>query len=330
MPSKEPITVSVVIPNYNKQDLLERCLNSLYKQKIDFNFEVIVVDNASVDQSVAMVKSKFPAVKVLEMDKNYLFARACNEGIKAAKGKYIALLNNDTEVDPGWISSLKLALDEDQTAGFCASRVFFESDRIMIDSAGDSYTIAGTPRKIGHLVRDPNAFSEKRYVFGASASSSIYRRELFDMVGLFDEELFFGHEDVDLSFRAQLKGFKCLYVPEAVVYHKVSATIGKTSKDYMYLSQRNIEYVFYKNMPTRLLLKYLPLHIIFNFGALVYSIRKWRLFSFLRAKAAFLCRFDKVLSKRREVQSRRIVKDSYIDQILEKSWFRVKLKKALS
>lgn len=327
---EKTIAVSIVIPHYNKAHLLDHCLDSLYALKADFGFEVIVVDNASTDGSAALVGKKYPAVRYIVLDKNHLFARACNEGIKAARGRYIALLNNDTEVDPHWLAELKKALDNDPAAGFCASRVYFAGDRVKIDTAGDDYTIAGTPHKIGHGVRTPGAYAQRRYVFGASASSSIYRRELFDRVGLLDEDLFFSHEDVDLSFRAQLAGFKCLYVPEAIVYHHVSATIGRLSADYVYLSQRNVEYVYFKNMPARLLVKYAALHFIFNLGALVYAVRQRRLFSYLRAKTVFLSRLGVILRKRREIQRGRRVPDSYIASVLQKSWFRLKLKKALS
>ncbi|MFA5114051.1 MAG: glycoside hydrolase family 99-like domain-containing protein [Candidatus Margulisiibacteriota bacterium] len=328
--AEKTIAVSVVIPHYNKASLLDRCLETLCAQAADFDFEIIVVDNASTDGSAALVRGKYPAVRYIVLDKNHLFARACNEGIKVARGRYIALLNNDTEVDRHWLAALKTALDNDPEAGFCASRVYFADDRVKIDTAGDSYTIAGTPHKIGHGVRTPGAYAQRRYVFGASASSSIYRRELFERVGLLDEDLFFSHEDVDLSFRAQLAGYKCLYVPEAIVYHKVSATIGQLSANYVYLSQRNVEYVYFKNMPTRLLAKYAALHFIFNLGALVYAIRQRRLFSYLRAKTVFLSRLGVILRKRREIQRGRLVPDSYIASILQKSWFRLKLKKALS
>lgn len=330
MKNNNEIMVSIIIPHYNKRDYLKHCLESLFAQKTDFTYEVIVVDNASEDDSVIMVEKEFPAVKIIRMDQNYRFSKACNEGIRIARGQYIALLNNDTEVDPLWLTNLRNALDENQNVGFCASRVYFDDDRVKIDTAGDAYTIAGTAHKIGHLIREPGAFSERKYVFGASASSAIYRRELFEKVGLLDEDLFFGQEDVDFSFRAQLMGYKCLFVPEAIVYHKVSATIGYLSRNYVYLSQRNLEFVFFKNMPIKLLIKYLPVHLIYVVGAFFFSIKKLRLLSYMRGKISFLLHLPNILKKRTQIQRNKTVSDNYIDSIIGKEWFNIKLKKAMS
>lgn len=328
--SDNNVAVSIIIPNFNGRHHLQKCLDSLVTSAVDFNYEVIVVDNASKDDSVSMIKENYPHINVIRMDRNYRFAKACNEGIKVSRGKYISLLNNDTEVQPDWLQELKNALDHRPEVSSCASRVFFYDEKGMLDSVGDCYMITGSAQKIGHRVRGIDKYLEPRLVFGASASSSIYRREMIEKVGLLDEDLFFGQEDVDLSFRAQLMGHKCLYVPTAVVYHKVSATIGYLSERYVYLSQRNIEFVFFKNMPFPLLIKYLPLHFIYNLGALVFAARKGRLFTYLRAKGVFLFHLNSLLKKRREIQRSKVVSNKYIDSILEKKWLRIKLKKALS
>jgi len=324
------IEVSVVIPNFNRVSDLEKCLRSLLRLATDFVYEVIVVDNASTDNSVTMIKDLFPHVIVVEMDRNYLFAKACNEGIRSSRGRYVALLNNDAEVDPDWLQALKDTLDSHANVGSCASRVFFYDQRDTLDSVGDCYMISGSPQKIGHLVKAEGNYLAPKLIFGASASSSIYRRAMLDRIGLLDEDLFFSHEDVDLSFRAQLMGYKCLYVPTAVVYHKVSATIGYLSSNYVYLSQRNIEFVFFKNMPTRLLVKYFLIHAIYNLGVLAFAIKKGRVFAYLRSKLAFMFHFSSIMRKRRAIQRSRTVSDTYIDSILEKKWLSLKLKKALS
>lgn len=321
--------ISVIIPHYNKYDLLKACLTSVMDQKADFRYEVIVVDDASPDGSVSKVGRDFPGVKVIALAGNCHFARACNEGLKRARGEYIALLNNDTEVDPGWLGALKQALDDHPEVGFCASRVLFLKDRSMIDSAGDCYTIAGTPHKIGHRRTAHKNHLEKRYVFGASASSSIYRRSMLEEIGLFDEDMHFALEDVDLSFRAQLMGYKCLYVPDALVFHAVSASIGAHSPQYVYYGQRNIEYVYFKNLPAKLLIRYLPLHVLYVLGAFLFYLKKGRLLSFLRAKADILSLIKPLLRKRRQIQAKKRVDPGYIDRILERGWFRTKLLKAL-
>ena len=324
------IAVSIIIPHYNKWKYLQKCLQSVFQMRTRFPFEVIVLDNASLDDSVAGVKKEFPQVELVELGSNYLFAHACNVGIKKAKGKYVALLNNDTEVDPRWLEELICALENHPDVGFCASRVYFMDRLGTLDSAGDAYTIAGCPYKIGHLVDKVGAYPSDKLVFGASASSSIYRRELFDKVGMFDEELYFGQEDVDLSFRAQLMGYKCLFVANAIVRHKVSATIGYQSHKYIYFSQRNIEFVYYKNMPFILLLKYLPVHIVYVFGAMFFALKKGRILNYLHGKISFLLHLPSILHKRRIIQRTKTVSDKYIESIIEKKWFMLKLKKAIS
>jgi GT2 family glycosyltransferase len=231
-----------------------------------------VVDNASIDDSVNFNGSNYPEVRIIQLDKNYGFSKGNNEGIKVARGEYIALLNNDTEVDSNWLEALNNALDKNPDVGFCASKSIFYNNRKFIDSAGDAFTTAGVSQKIGFLKIDGPEYSVSKYVFGASASSAIYRRRMFEKVGLFDVDFFHGQEDVDISFRAQLQGFKCLYVPEAIIYHVVSASSNPNSNIYIQESQRNIEYVWFKNMPSRLLMKYFLHHIFFTLGALFYFL----------------------------------------------------------
>src|SRR3990172_13075980 len=134
-------------------------------------------------------------------------------------------------------------------------------DHTLVDACGDSYTVEGIPDKIGHLDHASN-YDDSREVFGACAGAAIYRRSMLEELAGFDEAFFIVHEDSDLNFRAQLLGYRCIYVPTAVVYHHLGATIGKGSDRAVYFSQRNTEFVYLKNMPLVLLLKYWPLHVL--------------------------------------------------------------------
>ena len=311
---------SVVVLNWNGRPLLSACLDSLRNQSWR-DFEIIVVDNGSVDGSVEFVKECFPEVRIICLGENLGFCKGNNMGIREANGEYIALLNNDTEVDPHWLEELVKALDRHPEVGFCASKIVLYDTPHLIDSAGDAYSIAGSARKIGHL---DFALKEKyrrpRFVFGACAGAAIYRRSMLEDIGLFDEDFFIIQEDVDLSFRAQLKGYKCLYVPTALVYHRLSATLKTYSTEYVYYGHRNLEFVYFKNMPFPLLLLTLPLHVIDVFLSFCFfcAIGKGRVF--LRAKWDAIKALPRVLRKRREIQRARTVSLAYLLSLLDKSW----------
>ena len=206
------VKISVIIPNFNGQRFLKTCLDSLRKQSYQ-DFEVIVVDNGSTDGSIKYIAENYPEVRIIPLIKNFGFSRAVNEGIKVSRGKYIALLNNDTEADPEWLKELYYALERNPELGFCASRMINYYHRDILDGAGDCFPRSCRPfkRAIGN-----EGYNITKLVFGASAGAALYKKELFETVGYFDEDFFAYFEDVDLSLRAQLLGFKCLYVSTAI------------------------------------------------------------------------------------------------------------------
>ena len=213
--------LTVIIPTWNRARLLEQCLSSLARQRV--TCPVLVVDNGSTDSTREMLEARFPEVEVLALEENQGFARAVNRGILHSKSEYVALLNNDTEVDPGWVEAGLAAFDQNPGYWFLASRMMDFRRRSTIDSAGDGYDRTGMPYKRGR--GDPShRHCERRPVLGASAGAAFYRRELFLRIGLFDEQYYMYLEDVDLSLRAQLTGHPCLYVPEAAVYHIEAAS----------------------------------------------------------------------------------------------------------
>ena len=314
---------SLIIVNWNGRDLLGDCLPSLEKQTEPAE-EVIVVDNGSSDGSVEFLKLSFPSVKVVELDKNYGFAKANNIGIRLARGSRIALLNNDTVVDSRWLAELNHALDNHPEVGFCASKMLMYRDPNIIDSAGDMLGIARAYKR-GHRRQDGTEFNEPAFVFGACAGAALYRSEMLADIGLFDETFVTNLEDVDLSFRAQLAGYKCIYVPTAVVYHKVGETKRRISSIDR-LTHRNNRLMWLKNAPGLLLLKYATRvlteemqRLANGLGIGLSGLRRpdvKDLKMFLAADAELLRLLPEIRRKRREIQGKRVVSTAYIESFL--------------
>lgn len=309
---------SVVVVNWNGKADLTRCLASLNQQTLG-NFEIIVVDNGSTDGSVEMIRENHPKVQLITLPRNTGFSIANNRGIDQARGRYVALLNNDAFPQPGWLDNLYRALEDYPEVGFCASKILRYPEVELIDSVGDTFSILGRGVKVGMGQPDRGQFEEPRFVFGASAAAAAYRRDMLEDIGLFDEDFSPANlEDVDLSFRAQLAGYRCLYVPQAVVHHRVSATLQRLGGETFYLHVRNSEYVFWKDMPALLLLGLLPLHSLYILGGLIYHTLKGRGRLFVRAKRDAFRHLPSTLRKRQKVQGRREVSLRYVMAVLDK------------
>ncbi len=241
--------LSIVVPNYNGIGYLKECLETIKNQDCSFNMEVIVVDNGSTDGSVDYIKEKHPQTVIIENSENLGFSRAINQGIKASNSDYVFLLNNDTALEPECISKLTECMGKDESIFAVASKMVQYDDRGKLDDAGDEYTILGWARKVGEG-KSPSSYSQPRETFSACAGAALYRRNVFDRIGYFDENFFAYMEDVDISYRARIHGFKCIYCPGAIVYHRTSATSGSRYNEFkIRLAARNNVYVPYKNMP---------------------------------------------------------------------------------
>jgi GT2 family glycosyltransferase len=241
---------SVIVPNWNGKEFIVPCLDSLLRS--DFNhFEIIVVDNGSTDGSQALLREKYPHVRLIALDRNYGFARACNEGIRAATAEIVCLLNNDIEVDQHWLSEIKAAMDRHPECGMGTSKMFFHDKRDVLYNTGDTFSITckGGGRGLGE--KDNSQYEKEEYVFGACAGAGIYRKKIFGDIGLFDEDFFIFSEDVDLNLRANYFGYKCIYIPTAKVYHRGTATVGFHSDRHVFLFTRNDLYVLLKNYGLR-------------------------------------------------------------------------------
>jgi hypothetical protein len=316
--------ISAIILNWNGKRHLKECLESLGNQTYR-DFETIFVDNGSSDGSVRYVRENFPDVRILALSKNTGFSKGNNEGIKIAKGEYIALLNNDTRVDRYWLEELYGSICKHPEISFFASKIIYYDETEKIDSAGDGYAICGAPFKIGHY-ENRSKYSQEKIVFGACAGASLYKKEMLNDIGLLDDDFFAIYEDGDLNFRAQLRGYKCLFVPSAIVYHKGSSSIGTLSDFYVYYGQRNVEYVYIKNMPFLLILKNGYIHFFYNLLAFVYFLIKGKTIKFIQAKIDVLRNLSNLLKKRLEIQKNRKINNYYLLSLFEKRWLTTRIK----
>jgi GT2 family glycosyltransferase len=311
-----PALFSVVIPNWNGAKFLPACLDALKRQTYP-TIEILVVDNASHDGSQGLIKSQYPQAKLIELSDNRGFTGACNAGIHASAGEFIALLNNDTEVDTHWASAVVDAFLRHPEIGIVASKMLLFDRRDHIHTAGDYFTVDGRAGNRGVWQKDEGQFDHEEYVFSACGGSSAYRRTLLNHVGLLDDDFFFSLEDMDLAWRAQLASWRCLYTPAAIVYHHLSATGGGVTASYY--DGRNLIFTLVKNFPSALWRKY-GLQVAMAQLRLAWgALRAWRgaaARARLRGMAAGLWQLPRVWRKRRAVQAARAVSIEYIESIL--------------
>jgi GT2 family glycosyltransferase len=308
--------VSVIIPNWNGAQHLPVCLDSLQRQSYA-HCEVIVVDNGSADGSVTLVTRDFPHMRVIPLGENQGFAAACNKGMRAARGEILALLNNDTEADPGWLDAVVATFERHPQAGTVASKMLLFEQRDVFHTAGDFYRLDGTPGNRGAWQKDVGQFDQEMPVFSACGGSAAYRRTMLDEIGLLDEAFFFSCEDVDLGWRAQLAGWQCVYAPQAVVYHKVSATgAGITNSFY---DGRNFIYLIVKDYPWSLMRHHWRAILHAQWQIAREALKAWRgeaARARLRGQLAGLCGIARMWRARRRVQRTRRVSDAELLRIL--------------
>ena len=311
--------ISVIIVTYNNEDVIAQCLNTLKIQSLK-DYELIIVDNSSHDATINIIESlNMERVKLVSLQVNLGFTGGNIEGLKVAKGKYIALLNPDTEPSPSWLETLLKSIKEQKDIGLCASKLLvFGSE--LIDSAGDGCTVTGKGHKRGEG-KNKRYFDQKEMVFGACGGAMLIKKELIDEIGFFDNDFFLIHEDTDFCFRAQLAGWKCLYVPEAVVNHKVRTSIGKMSDLAVYYSLRNARFVVIKNMPFSLILRYHHYYVIQEVLSFLFFVVKHKKFRpYFQAGFDFLKWVPALLDKRRQIQKLKKVKTREIHSLLTPIW----------
>ncbi len=303
--------VSIVIPNYNGAGWLPGCLDALAAQTCR-DFEVLVVDNGSTDGSVTLLREKYAKVEVISLEQAAGFAVAVNAGIKAARGEYVALLNNDTVARPGWLTALVKTLDggPDDIAAV-SSKMLMLDDPSRIDDAGDTLSWSGGAAKIGHG-EPADAISEPYEVFSVCAGAALYRRSFLAAVGGFDEQFGSYLEDVDVGLRGRLVGHRYVFEPRAEVLHKGQGT-ALPRADYVRLITRNRLMLFAKSMPASLLVKHLPRLV---YGQLYFAVVFRHPLASLIGYVSFLRCLPHVKRERRRLRAARRVDSGALDRML--------------
>ncbi len=259
--------LSVIIPNWNGKHFLTECIDSLKEQTFR-DFEIILVDNGSTDGSAEFAEKRYgDFIRIIRNDKNLGFTGGNNVGIQASKGEYIVLLNNDTWADPRWLEELAKATRFDPPIGMWGSKVCSYYQRDRIEGVGELIYWDGLCRARGQYEQDHGQYNAMEEILFPPGCGAMYRKSLLDEIGLFDEDFFTYADDSDVGIRARLAGWKCLYVPSAIVYHKNSGTAGQYSPLKAFYVERNRFWITIKYFPFPLLF----LSIFFTFYRFVFQ-----------------------------------------------------------
>lgn len=241
----------MVIVNWNRKELLRACLHSLARQE-GVDFETVVVDNGSVDGSADLAEAEFGA-RVIRNPQNRGFCAANNQGIAAARGDLVALLNNDAEAEPGWLAALARACCAAPDIGMAACKILVWEDPSRIDKAGHLMFPDGQNRGRGTGEADRGQYDREEEVLWPDGCAAMYRKEMLDAIGGFDEDFFAYGDDAELGLRARIAGWRAVYTPRAVVRHHRGATLGKDSAWRLALIERNRVLLAVKLFPWSLL-----------------------------------------------------------------------------
>lgn len=247
-------SVSVIVANWNRRDLLRACLLSLSQQTFR-DFEIIVVDNGSTDGSIELLGDRrFEYVRVIQNAENRGFCAANNQGIEAARGSWIALLNNDAEAEPRWLERLLAVVESEPDVGMAACKILTWENRTIIDKAGHLIYPDGQNRGRGTGDPDRGQYDQIEEIAWPDGCAALYRRSMLDQIGGFDEDFFAYADDAELGLRGRIAGWRCLYVPDAVVYHHTGSTLGRYSARRLFLIERNRIWLAAKLFPLSLLI----------------------------------------------------------------------------
>ena len=323
--------ISIIIVNLNGEEYLGDCLRSLDAQSFR-EFEVIVVDNGSTDGSLSLIRNKFPWVRLIDLEENMGFSRGNNLGIVKADTKYIATLNNDTIADSGWLEALYQAAEMDSTIGMVASKILLGKDGRTIDSVGMLVYPDGMSRQQGRGETDQHQFDGIKDILFPSACAALYRCEMLQRIGYFDEDFFSYCEDTDLGLRARLAGWKAVLAPLAEIRHLYSQTGGPYSSFKAYHVERNRMWVLLKDLPLSYIVMF-PLYSLWRYLVQAYSLltgkgnvarfaesagRSGLMMVVLRAYVDALSRLPKMLAKRRDIWSRKLLSVTEYKRLLRK------------
>ncbi len=262
--------VSVMILNWNGEEVIEECIDSVLQTEYE-NYEIVVVDNASTDRSIEIIEG-FKSVRLVRNQQNYGFAKGNNIGFAYCRGAYVVTLNNDIIVEPNWLNKPIEIFERDERIGIVSCRQMNYYKRDLIDSLylfPTHFLLFGNMGLKKRYCRENPHYSKRGYTIGASGASVIYRKKLLEELNGFEEKFFAYHEESDLHMRAFLAGWKCLYIPTSVVYHKGSHSFNKMKKTFYYYHERNRVWFIYRNFPVSIIVRNLPMILFREFKTFV-------------------------------------------------------------
>lgn len=315
--------VSIIIVNWNGLGHLEKCLPSLFK--IDYpNYDVIVVDNASKDESVPYMEKNFPKIKIVQNKTNEGFAGGNNAGLSMVTGDYVLLLNNDTVVTKNFIDELVKTIESDPSIACVQSKILSMDYPDRLDSVGAYLTNTGFLYHFGYFQKNKKSYDSTKTLYTAKGACMMVRKKIVDQIGLFDQDFFAYFEETDFCHRIWLHGGKIEYCPKSIIYHKVGGTSNSMNNAFIqFHSFKNRINSYLKNLGTIELFKILPLHLVLCEIAALVFIPKGRPDLFIAINKAICWNFvnlSKTLNKRRKVQHKlRKVSDSEFMPIIKRN-----------
>ena len=315
-------SVFVIIPNLNGAEQLPASIDSVLAQSHQ-DLRLVIVDNGSTDNSREIIeayKQRDPRITAIYREKNYGYTGGVNPGMELAikeGAEFVAPFNNDAIADTDWLKELVHFLREHPDFGIAACKLL-HADGKTFDSTGDQYSVWGIPYPRSRAEPVSDIYDTQTVVFGASGGASLYRTRLLVEIGLFDQDFFAYYEDVDLSFRAQLAGWKVAYVPNSIVYHEQGKTSGRMKSGFFtYHYMKNLPYLLIKDVPAELLFRIAPRFALVHLMALVYLILvRHKGWSAIKGLLESLMHLPKKLVERRRIQKHRKVSSAYMWSIL--------------
>lgn len=310
------ISIIILISKWGKDGRhLDKCLQGIYRQSFR-EFEIILVTNGLERNHVNEIKNRHTGVRIIANEENNGVAGGRNQGVLEARGNYIVTLDDDAVPDNRWLEELVRWASKGERVGMLASKMLFGSEPYIIDSAGLEISRDGNGYNRKGLMRD-GGFEQIEEIFSPCGGAAFYKREIFEDVGLYDEIYnLYGYEDLDLAFRARLAGWKCLYVPQAVVFHHHSWSLGEGSSSKNFFLERGKILTILKNWPLRYMIYYAPLIAAYDLLADGYHMLGKNDFSRLKAKISVLRQLPRVLRERSKIHRNRRL--SYVD--MNKFW----------
>ena len=330
---EEPL-VSIIVLNYNGKYHLKDCFNSLYNLNYNMkNVEIILVDNNSQDDSVEFVKYNYKGVKIIQLKKNAGFSSGNNIGAKKSTGKYIVLLNNDTWVDKNWLTELVKVAESSNEIGVVASKIYYFNEKNVIDFAGSFGDRCLRTSHAGRNTTDCRYHSIQRNILYACGASMLIKKELYSKIGLFDPTYFIYCEDLDLSIRSWICGYKVVIAPKSIIYHKIDRkVINPNSLKKDFLAERNRLRTIIKNYQFKNVLYLVPTYIIKKFFEIIIHNRKFKklifyLYSIFRAIFWNVKNIKSLIKYRTIIQRLRLINDKTLFKIIEdtKRWNLIKI-----